>query len=67
MRRIHCVPVGDVEIHCAQMSCWCHPLLEDGDDEHVDIVVHNTKDCREAQERIDNQSHGGWINIGENL
>lgn len=60
-RRIHSIPIGDLEIHCAQATCWCHPFeLEPG------IFAHNAKDCREAAERQTGQGCSeGWINIAE--
>ena len=47
MTIIHTIPVGGTEpIHRADISCWCHPLL---DEPH--LMVHHAKDCREARER----------------
>lgn len=60
-KRLHVIPVGDVEIHAAQEICWCHPL-------EIEPLVwaHNAKDCREAKERITgSKCSDGWIAIAE--
>lgn len=61
MRYCHIIPIDDEEIHFAQSTCWCNPLVEkDG------IVVHNAKDCREKYERQGRPVEGkGWVLIGE--
>lgn len=60
--RIHVIPVGDTELHCAQESCACHPI-EDGE---PGVWVHNAFDCREKYERADGEKHSdGWVLIGE--
>lgn len=60
-RRIHVLPVGDVEIHAAQEICWCYPTeTEPG------MWVHHATDCREAHERVTGEKCSeGWINIAE--
>lgn len=60
-RRIHVLPVGDVELHAAQAICWCHPLeLEPR------LWVHHAKDCREARERVTGTGcSDGWVNVAE--
>jgi hypothetical protein len=70
-RRLHVIPIGDLQVHAAQEICWCHPTeTEPG------IVVHNAKDCREARERalcspaatdaeINAYKHLEWILIAE--
>ena len=61
VRRIHVIPIGDVELHAAQEICWCHPI-----ETEPKIWVHNAKDCREARERATGEkSSEGWINIAE--
>jgi len=61
-KRNHVIPIGDGEIHNAQLDCFCRPLDKEG------VVVHNAKDCREKYERIGiaNRSDG-WIIIGESF
>lgn len=60
-RRLHVIPIGDVEVHSAQEICWCHPL-ETADN----IWTHNAKDCREAKERKTGEKCSeGWICIAE--
>lgn len=62
-RRIHVIPVGDVEIHAAQELCWCHPT-----ETEPRLLVHNAKDCREARERVTGEKcSDGWINIAERV
>ena len=62
-RRYHTLPVGDVEIHAAQETCWCHPT-----ETSPNVWVHNAKDCREAEERITGEGTGeGWVVIAENV
>lgn len=59
--RYHVLPVGDLDIHQAQTTCWCHPL-----ETEPNLWVHNAKDCREARERITGKKvSDGWINIAE--
>lgn len=61
VRRIHVLPVGDVELHAAQSICWCHPT-----ETEPKLWVHNAKDCREARERATGEKCGdGWVNIAE--
>jgi hypothetical protein len=60
-RRIHCIPVGDKEMHSAQEICWCHPT-----ETQPRLFVHNALDCREAMERATGEKvSAGWINIAE--
>lgn len=60
-RRIHVIPIADVEIHSAQSICWCHPT-----EVEPMIWVHNAKDCREKEERVTGEKcSAGWINIAE--
>lgn len=61
-RRVHVIPVGDKDIHAAQLMCWCHPLeLEGG------TVVHHAADCREKHERQTGSGYPDkkWVNIAE--
>ena len=61
VRRIHVLPVGDMEIHAAQELCWCHPT-----ETEPRLWVHNAKDCREARERATGKKcSDGWIFIAE--
>lgn len=60
-RRIHCIPVGDCDLHAAQEICWCYPI-----EREPLIFVHNAGDTREKLERITGeQCSDGWINIAE--
>lgn len=60
-RRVHCIPIGDVDMHAAQLICWCHPI-----EMERNITVHNAADCREAKERATGEKCSeGWINIAE--
>ncbi len=59
-RRIHVIPVGDVELHAAQEVCWCHPT-----EVEPNLFAHNAKDCREARERVGVAISKGWISIAE--
>lgn len=61
--RIHCIPVGDVDIHAAQATCWCHPI-----ESHSGVWTHNAKDCRETTERLTGQRcSDGWRLIVESI
>lgn len=61
MKRLHTIPVGDLEVHSAQTSCWCHPVNVESE-----IWVHNAKDCRESKERsLNKKVSDGWIIISE--
>lgn len=61
VRRIHVLPIGDVELHAAQELCWCHPT-----ETEPRLWVHNAKDVREARERATGEKcSDGWINIAE--
>ena len=60
-QRIHVIPVGDLDVHAAQATCWCNPTETESK-----LWVHNAKDCREAKERMtDEQCSEGWVNIRE--
>lgn len=60
-RRIHCLPIGDKDVHAAQETCWCHPT-----EIEPLLWVHNAADCREARERITGQKcSDGWVNVAE--
>ncbi len=61
VRHLHCIPVGDLDVHSAQRVCWCHPT------EIVSCLwAHNAKDCREAKERFtEGKASEGWIVIAE--
>ena len=61
-RQIHCIPIGDLEIHAAQSICWCHPTNTE-----PLIWVHHAKDGRERFERQGIVCSPGWINIAEYL
>lgn len=61
VQRIHSIPVGDLELHAAQETCWCHPT-----ETAPAVWVHNAKDCRESRERVTGEKcSAGWINIAE--
>ena len=61
LRRLHVIPLGDVDVHAAQEICWCHPT-----ETQPGLWVHHAKDCREAQERMHNRGCSeGWTNIAE--
>lgn len=61
VRRIHVMPIGDVDIHSAQEICWCHPT-----ETTPNVWTHNAKDCREASERrTGERCSAGWVNIAE--
>lgn len=63
MKRIHVIPVGDKDVHCAQSTCWCCPIQT-----HTGVLTHNAKDCREAHERsTGKKSSDGWVIIAEML
>jgi hypothetical protein len=53
--RIHTIPLEDrvTLLHCAQLTCWCSPLMDC--DEPL-IVLHQA---------MTTASHG-WVLIGEN-
>jgi hypothetical protein len=55
------IPIGDLHIHCGQVTCWCYPLeIQPG------TWVHNAKDCREARERLTGmQCSPGWVSVAE--
>lgn len=54
---IHVIPVGGTEpLHVASVSCWCHPLPDEG------AILHNASDCREARERQGSHRPGlDWV------
>lgn len=61
IRRVHCIPIGDEQLHAAQEICWCHPT-----EIEVNLWAHNAADCREAKERMTGEKCSeGWINIAE--
>ncbi len=64
MRRIHALPVGDLEVHAAQSTCWCHPT-----ETSPQVWVHNAKDCREVHERFTGEGKPGdnWVCIAEEV
>ena len=46
---VHVYPLNDLRDHVTEgSSCWCHPVLDDEDDEL--IVIHNAMDHREKYE-----------------
>ena len=60
-RILHVIPIGDVEIHQAQSTCWCFPV-----EAYPGVMAHNAKDCREAIERqTGKKCSSGWITIAE--
>lgn len=58
-KRLHVIPLGDLDDHEASTECWCHPLTRDG------IVIHNAKDCREQMERAGKPAGKIWCQIAE--
>jgi len=66
-RRLHTIPIGDHEVHCAQPTCWCFPTLIVKDAHtRTEIWTHNAKDCREAKERQTGEKCSeGWVTIAE--
>jgi len=63
MVRMHIIPIGDIDIHYAQSTCWCHPL-----EKERNIFMHNAKDCREVKERLTNKGCSeGWVIIKEKI
>ena len=40
----HVVPIDDLREHDLDMSCWCHPVDDEG------VIVHNSMDGREDYE-----------------
>lgn len=59
-KRLHVIPLGDLDDHEASTECWCHPLdISDG------IVTHNAKDCREQMERAGKPTGKIWCRIAE--
>ena len=58
-KRLHVIPLGDLEDHEAVTECWCHPVTHDG------IVTHNAKDCREQMERAGKPTGKIWCRIAE--
>lgn len=61
VRHLHCIPIGDLDVHAAQRICWCHPT-----EVEPCVWAHNASDCREARERVANECVSeGWIIILE--
>jgi hypothetical protein len=53
INRIHVIPLENgTLLHCAQVTCWCSPSLNDATET---ICTHNAVTSAEA----------GWVNIGE--
>jgi len=69
IKRLHTIPIGDHEVHCAQPTCWCFPALIVKDAHtRAEIWTHNAKDCREAKERQTGEKCSeGWVTIAEIL
>lgn len=59
-KRLHIIPLGDIEDHESRMGCWCCPL-----DNHDGTVTHNAKDCREQMERAGKPTGKIWCRIAE--
>jgi hypothetical protein len=63
-RKLHVIPIGDVDIHAAQECCWCSPSQNP---DETAVWRHNAKDCREKRERqgIEAEPGNGWVIIAE--
>ena len=59
-KRLHVIPLGDLEDHEASTECWCCPY-----DDHEGVVTHNAKDCREQMERNGKPTGKIWCQIAE--
>lgn len=59
-KRLHVIPLGDLDDHEASIECWCSPL-DNGDG----TVTHHAKDCREQMERAGKPTGKIWGRIAE--
>ena len=59
-KRLHVIPLGDLDDHEASTECWCSPL-DNGDG----TVTHHAKDCREQMERAGKPTGKIWCRIAE--
>jgi hypothetical protein len=69
---VNSIPLKDLREHVHDESCWCHPVVEFGDENGIwingPLIIHRAGDWREEAEKLLGEGlgeHKQWINYHE--